>query len=51
MKDENEIEEIIVELGSSPILENLHGMTYKQGIEDALAWVLEEITTNELLND
>jgi hypothetical protein len=46
-----EIEEMIYKVIDSKHLETLTGSTFKEGIEVALDWVLENITDEELLDE
>ena len=48
MKTDNKVQEMIDALADAD-MKNLRGMTYKQGIEDALRWVLGEMSDNSLL--
>ena len=46
MKNKSEIEKVLMNLPESGKT-NYPAMTYEQGIEEALMWVLEEISDNE----
>ncbi len=46
MKSKQEIVEVINTLLSER-KPPLHGMTYEQGVDEALSWVLEEISDEE----
>jgi len=48
MKTDNEVEEMIKSVAARD-MQALRGVTYKQGIEDALRWFLGEISDNGLL--
>jgi len=47
MKTENEVEEMIGQFADKGV--NFHGMSYKEGVETALRWVLGEMSDNEFL--
>ena len=51
MRSRAEIEEMIYKVLDSKHLETLTGSTFKEGIEVALDWVLENVTDEELLDE
>jgi len=48
MKTDSEVEEMIKSV-SARDMQALSGVTYNQGVEDALRWFLGEISDNSLL--
>lgn len=51
MRAEHEVNEILRKVVASEKLATLSGMSFKDGIELALQWVLEEVETGELLDE
>jgi len=50
MKESHEVEAMLEKVLSATTLTNLFGMTYQEGIEEALRWLLNEISDEALLN-
>jgi hypothetical protein len=47
MKTQNEIEQVLSNLPENPYKTKFASMTYEQGIDEALNWVLGEISDEE----
>ena len=50
MRTDEEVETILDKVQDSKELDELFGMSFKEGVDYALRWVLEEVSDEELLN-